>query len=48
MAVGHLQRHWPEIAQRFDTIVVDEAQDFGPPGSHSSNSCSILPDPADS
>ena len=30
VAVGHLQRHWPEIAQRFDTIVVDEAQDFSP------------------
>lgn len=30
VAVGHLQRHWHEITQRFDTIVIDEAQDFSP------------------
>lgn len=28
--VGHLLRHWPEITARFDTIVIDEAQDFSP------------------
>lgn len=28
--VGMLHRHWPEIEDRFDTIVVDEAQDFSP------------------
>ena len=27
---GHLQRYWPQVTQRFDTIVVDEAQDFSP------------------
>ena len=30
VAVGHLQRHWGDITQRFDTIIVDEAQDFSP------------------
>lgn len=30
VALGHLHRHWHEITQRFDTIVVDEAQDFSP------------------
>lgn len=29
-AVGHLHAHWHEIVERFDTIVVDEAQDFSP------------------
>jgi hypothetical protein len=29
-AVGHLHAHWHEIEARFDTIVVDEAQDFSP------------------
>lgn len=29
-AVGHLHSHWHEITERFDTIVVDEAQDFSP------------------
>ena len=29
-AVGHLHAHWHEITERFDTIVVDEAQDFSP------------------
>jgi superfamily I DNA/RNA helicase len=29
-AIGHLHRHWPSITDRFDTIVVDEAQDFSP------------------
>jgi hypothetical protein len=28
--VGHLHAHWHQITQRFDTIVVDEAQDFSP------------------
>ena len=30
VANGHLHLHWPEIAERFDTIVIDEAQDFSP------------------
>ena len=30
VAVGHLQRHWGEVTDRFDTIIVDEAQDFSP------------------
>ncbi len=29
-AVAHLLRHWHEVSQRFDTIVVDEGQDFSP------------------
>ncbi|CAB4324513.1 unannotated protein [freshwater metagenome] len=29
-ALGHLVRHWPEIGARYDTIIVDEAQDFSP------------------
>ena len=29
-AVGHLHAHWHLITERFDTIVVDEAQDFSP------------------
>lgn len=29
-AVGHIQTHWPGVTERFDTIVVDEAQDFSP------------------
>ncbi|MBX3283970.1 MAG: NERD domain-containing protein [Actinobacteria bacterium] len=29
-AVGHLHAHWHRIVERFDTIVVDEAQDFSP------------------
>lgn len=29
-AVGHLQAHWHFVTERFDTIVVDEAQDFSP------------------
>ncbi len=28
--VGHAMRHWDEVTERFDTIVVDEAQDFSP------------------
>ena len=28
--VGHLHAHWPHIEDTFDTIVVDEAQDFSP------------------
>lgn len=27
---GHLQQHWPKVTERFDTIIVDEAQDFSP------------------
>jgi len=29
-AVGHLHANWPLITDRFDTIVIDEAQDFSP------------------
>lgn len=29
-AVGHIVTHWHEVSERFDTIVVDEAQDFSP------------------
>lgn len=29
-ALGHLVRHWPLISARFDTIIIDEAQDFSP------------------
>jgi len=29
-AVAHLLRHWHEVTQRFDTVVVDEGQDFHP------------------
>ena len=29
-AFGHIHRHWHLITDRFDTIVVDEAQDFSP------------------
>lgn len=29
-AVGHLHSHWHEVTERFDTIVIDEAQDFSP------------------
>lgn len=28
--VGHLVSHWSEVTERFDTIVIDEAQDFSP------------------
>lgn len=28
--IGHLHSHWPKITDRFDTIIVDEAQDFSP------------------
>lgn len=27
---GHLQRNWPNVTEQFDTIVIDEAQDFSP------------------
>ena len=29
-AVGHLDHHWHHITKRFDTIVIDEGQDFSP------------------
>lgn len=29
-AVAHLIRHWHEVTERFDTVVVDEGQDFNP------------------
>lgn len=29
-AVGHLLRHWHQVTDRFDTIIIDEAQDFSP------------------
>lgn len=28
--VGHLHYHWPDIEDSFDTIIIDEAQDFSP------------------
>ena len=30
VAVGHLHSHWPQVGERFDTVIVDEAQDFSP------------------
>ncbi len=30
VAVGHLLAHWHEVTARFDTVIVDEAQDFSP------------------
>jgi len=30
VATGHLHKYWPLIGAAFDTIVVDEAQDFSP------------------
>ena len=30
IAIGHINLHWPEIGVRFDTIIIDEAQDFSP------------------
>jgi Nuclease-related domain/AAA domain len=30
VAVGHLHRHWPEVTECFDVVIVDEAQDFSP------------------
>jgi len=29
-AVGHLLRYWHQITEQFDTIIIDEAQDFSP------------------
>lgn len=29
-AAGHIHAHWHRVTERFDTIVVDEAQDFSP------------------
>jgi hypothetical protein len=29
-ASGHLHANWPSIIDRFDTIIIDEAQDFSP------------------
>ena len=29
-AVAHLMRHWHEVTARFDTVIVDEGQDFHP------------------
>ena len=28
--VAHLHYHWPKVEDRFDTIIIDEAQDFSP------------------
>jgi hypothetical protein len=28
--IGHLHVHWHQVTERFDTIIVDEAQDFRP------------------
>ena len=30
VAVGHLHSHWPQVRERFDAVIVDEAQDFSP------------------
>jgi hypothetical protein len=30
VAIGHINLHWPEVGVRFDTIIIDEAQDFSP------------------
>ena len=30
IAIGHLHSHWRDVTERFDTIVIDEAQDFSP------------------
>ena len=27
---GHLQRYWHAVSERFDTVIIDEAQDFSP------------------
>ena len=29
-AIAHLIRHWHEVTQQFDTVIVDEGQDFNP------------------
>ena len=29
-AVGHLLRYWHQVTEQFDTIIIDEAQDFSP------------------
>jgi hypothetical protein len=29
-AVGHLHQHWHQVSERFDTIIIDEAQDLSP------------------
>jgi len=28
--IGHLHLNWPKITEKFDTIIIDEAQDFSP------------------
>ncbi len=28
--IGHLHLNWPRITEKFDTIIIDEAQDFSP------------------
>jgi hypothetical protein len=30
VATGHIHKHWPLVGASFDTIVIDEAQDFSP------------------
>ena len=30
IAIGHLHSHWRDVTERFDTVVIDEAQDFSP------------------
>jgi hypothetical protein len=30
VATGHIHKHWPLVGPSFDTIVIDEAQDFSP------------------
>ena len=28
--IGHLHLNWPKITEKFDTVIIDEAQDFSP------------------
>jgi Nuclease-related domain/UvrD-like helicase C-terminal domain/AAA domain len=30
VAIGHMHSHWRDVTESFDTIVIDEAQDFSP------------------
>src|SRR4029079_11435890 len=30
VAVGHLHSQWPHVRDRFDAVILDEAQDFSP------------------
>lgn len=30
IAIGHIMGNWPKVGETFDTIIIDEAQDFSP------------------